>query len=114
MGNDNAITRQFENVRAPVANTGGAAPQSGKTQTDGLLRGGWNELAQNLVAAYGISRIAASAPAASTSDRVVSETQTPQTVITARPAGAAGFITSPMGLMVLAAVAVGAFLLLRK
>lgn len=106
-----------ENVfsRPPAAAAGGAAPQSSATQADGLLSGGWNELAKDLTRVYALSAITpARASAAATTADVVAPQQTPRTVVSARPNGIMGFLGSPMGLVVVGGVALGAFFLLRK
>lgn len=111
MGNDNAFTRP------PTAAAAGAAPQSTATQTDSLLLGGWNNLAQTLTATYALSRLTPPAPGTGvtrTSDQVVAPQATPQTVVSARPAGLAGMLGSPMGLLLLAGGALALFLALKK
>lgn len=108
MGNDN--------VFKPTAAAGGAAPQSGKTQTDGLLVGGWNQLGQQLAGAYAVQRLnlgTGSAVANSDSD-VIAPTSTPNTIVSASRTGLGGFLGSPMGLGLIAVVLVGGFFLLRK
>jgi len=108
MGNDNVFSGK------PAANAAGAAPQSGQTQTDGLLKGGWNDLAQDLARVYAVQRISGGSPVAKADTVVVSASQTPTTQISATRGGAMGFLASPMGLGLLALGAVALFFVLRK
>jgi|GEM_PF-3357302 hypothetical protein len=108
MGGNNAFTK------APTAAAGGAAPSNPADQTGGLLRGGWNDLAQSLTLAYGMSRISTAAPVPATDTAVTSPAMTPSQSVSARPVGAMGLLSSPMGLMLIGGAGLVLFLALRK
>lgn len=99
----------------PAAAAGGAAPQSGRTQTDGLLSGAWGNLARDLTRAYAVQRIGEVSPVAQADTEVISAPGTvPTATVIATPRSVGGFFASPMGLGLLAVGALALWFVVRK
>lgn len=86
------------------------APGNPNDQTGSLLKGGWNELAQNLTMAYGLSRISGASPVVERDTEVTSPALTPQT----RVIGGGGILGSPMMLLAIGGAVLAVVLLMRK